>query len=203
METKVCSKCKVEQAVSEFYIAAKTKDGLRSDCKICQNKAATKYRNTTKGQEKSKAYQQNPENKEKANLLRRERRLKTAGYKTNEERQEQRQAQRREQRREHCNSEESIKLRRERERSYRYKAAYGITLEEYDKMFEAQKGLCWICGNPQRSKLSEHLCVDHNHETGEVRGLLCHTCNTTLGSYEMSKTWYEASKDKINSYLSK
>jgi hypothetical protein len=55
--------------------------------------------------------------------------------------------------------------------------AYGIEPEQYDTMFEKQKGLCAIC---QKNK---KLCVDHNHFTGEIRGLLCHDCNRGLGSF--------------------
>lgn len=55
------------------------------------------------------------------------------------------------------------------------KRRYGITLEEYDQMFERQHGLCEIC---QRDK---KLVVDHDHSTGKVRGLLCQPCNIMLG----------------------
>lgn len=57
---------------------------------------------------------------------------------------------------------------------------YGISLEEYALMFEAQLGLCAICGQPE-PRDDGNLCVDHNHATGEVRGLLCHNCNKSLG----------------------
>jgi len=47
-------------------------------------------------------------------------------------------------------------------------------------MFEKQKGCCKIC-NIHQSKTLKNLFVDHNHETGEVRALLCHNCNTAIG----------------------
>lgn len=52
---------------------------------------------------------------------------------------------------------------------------YGITLEQYDEMLEAQNGVCAICESAGR------LCVDHDHETNRVRGLLCVSCNRMLG----------------------
>lgn len=57
---------------------------------------------------------------------------------------------------------------------------FGITLDDYNVMLEAQGGVCAICGNidPVRS-----LAVDHCHETGKVRGLLCRDCNQGLGLY--------------------
>ena len=52
---------------------------------------------------------------------------------------------------------------------------YGITPEEYDRLFDTQGGKCAICG-----ELPRRLVVDHNHETGKVRGLLCFKCNNAL-----------------------
>lgn len=63
----------------------------------------------------------------------------------------------------------------------RLKYNYDITLEQYDAMFEAQDGNCIICGLPQ---LMKRLAVDHNHQTGEIRGLLCTNCNLLLGRIE-------------------
>ncbi len=59
---------------------------------------------------------------------------------------------------------------------------YGITIEEYDKMFELQSGGCAIC--KQKCPSGKKLAVDHNHETNEFRGLLCVRCNTALGSIQ-------------------
>ena len=60
------------------------------------------------------------------------------------------------------------------------KNRYGITLSQYNTMFREQKGCCKICGTHQ-TNLTKSLNVDHCHTTGEVRGLLCHSCNTMLG----------------------
>jgi hypothetical protein len=57
--------------------------------------------------------------------------------------------------------------------------AFGIGLEQYDKLFLAQEGRCAICGKHQ-TEFPRALAVDHNHETGEIRGLLCSKCNTSL-----------------------
>jgi hypothetical protein len=63
-------------------------------------------------------------------------------------------------------------------RSY-LKRKYGITLEQYDAMLEAQGGVCAICREPRLKERTLH--VDHDHETGEIRGLLCFRCNNALG----------------------
>ena len=61
--------------------------------------------------------------------------------------------------------------------AYHRKRAYGITEAEYGGMAFSQGWGCAICG----SKTEKDLLVDHNHDTGEIRGLLCHTCNSGIG----------------------
>lgn len=66
------------------------------------------------------------------------------------------------------------------------KSNYGITHEQYDEMFKAQQGVCAICREPEitvdpRTQKTKYLVVDHNHDTREVRGLLCGPCNLALG----------------------
>ena len=70
----------------------------------------------------------------------------------------------------------------DRQRNRKLIQRFGITLDEYNKMHDAQAGLCKICGNPE--ELDRRLAVDHNHETGKVRGLLCFKCNVILGHIE-------------------
>lgn len=62
---------------------------------------------------------------------------------------------------------------------------YGMTLDEYTKMYDNQKGCCDCCG-VHESKFKRKLHVDHNHQTGHVRGLLCTRCNPGLGYFEDS-----------------
>lgn len=78
-------------------------------------------------------------------------------------------------------SEKGRIANRKARRKCSLKKLYGVTLEQYDKMFVAQSGQCAICG---QSELGYRLCVDHNHKTGAVRGLLCHGCNLSLGHLE-------------------
>jgi Recombination endonuclease VII len=53
---------------------------------------------------------------------------------------------------------------------------YGITLDQYQSLLDKQNGGCAICGKtPEQER--KNLAVDHNHVTGEVRGLLCFHCN--------------------------
>lgn len=60
---------------------------------------------------------------------------------------------------------------------------YGITYEEFHAMIDAQDNVCSIC---KKSNGRQVLYVDHDHKTGRIRGLLCHTCNTFLGRIDDS-----------------
>ena len=56
-------------------------------------------------------------------------------------------------------------------------------MDDYEKMLAAQGGGCAICGTTDTSPWS-CFCVDHDHTSGEVRGLLCRACNTCIGQAE-------------------
>jgi len=59
---------------------------------------------------------------------------------------------------------------------------YGLSVDAYNDMLVAQAGGCAICGG-QNIK-GRRLAVDHNHQTGKVRGLLCDRCNRGLGNFQ-------------------
>jgi len=69
---------------------------------------------------------------------------------------------------------------RELHRRYALKRIFGITPEQWTEMFGDQNGCCAICGRPQMD-FKKRFHVDHDHETGKVRGLLCYRCNSMLG----------------------
>ncbi len=72
---------------------------------------------------------------------------------------------------------------REKRAAYKLKVRYGLSKETRDVMLVAQTGRCAICNNPFKNANGEPA-VDHNHSTGDVRGLLCFTCNTSLAVLE-------------------
>jgi hypothetical protein len=63
---------------------------------------------------------------------------------------------------------------------YSLKRRYSITVERYQEMLNAQDGLCACCGRPGEGG-ALRLLVDHDHDTGEIRGLICRRCNTGIG----------------------
>lgn len=69
-------------------------------------------------------------------------------------------------------------------RRHDLKRKYGVTPEWYDAQLEKQEGKCAICSRTEVDKKGRKLAVDHNHETGQVRGLLCARCNFSIAAFE-------------------
>lgn len=67
----------------------------------------------------------------------------------------------------------------ENKRRWAIKTRYGITTDQVESMFSEQKGACALCGLPLKK-----FHIDHNHNNGIVRGLLCHRCNIRLGGWD-------------------
>lgn len=157
---KKCSKCKVEKPLDQFSKDESRRDNLSPTCKPCIKNYHKEYylRNRENVTEKvRKRYEENP------NLaLERSKRR----YETNkQERLEQIRQWR-------GNNKHKI-------RWYGLKAKYGITKEEYESLIEKQNNVCAIC--KMENTNGKPLCVDHEHSTGKIRGLLCFSCNTALG----------------------
>ena len=77
---------------------------------------------------------------------------------------------------------------------------FGMTLQCYDKMLRDQNYSCAICGTKENivhKKTARSFAVDHNHETGEVRGLLCNTCNRGLGLFKDNITVLESAAEYL------
>ncbi len=240
METKRCTRCKVEKLRTEFYKSKSQSGGYRYECKKCSTilKADYTRRNPKKNCEASKAWAKRNPDKIRANsfaqsskrsgITDKEHRARLA-KKKGERAQDIKQCTRckttkptsefygltndrghkylaaeckacaagrsnewREKNPEKANASARESQRRyrrahpeESERKWRTSAykKFGITVDDYDKMFKAQNGVCKICELPQSGRF-KHLAVDHDHETGKVRGLLCMTCNRNLGYVE-------------------
>lgn len=72
-------------------------------------------------------------------------------------------------------------------RGYQLKYLFGITMDDYETILDGQMGVCAICGGMETRKDNKgnicRLAVDHDHDNGSVRGILCNACNTGLGRF--------------------
>lgn len=97
---------------------------------------------------------------------------------------------------------DSRKANPDRHAKYDWKSkirtAYGLTEEQYVDLYVSQNGCCAVCKSVIALK-GKQTHIDHDHETLEVRGLLCHGCNTAIGLFKEST---ESMKNAIN-YLEK
>ena len=83
-------------------------------------------------------------------------------------------------------SKKAPKRTKEKRKDYYLKAKYNTSWEEFSNLFTKQHGKCCICNKDlsvfaETSDYSNVACVDHNHTTGKIRGLLCNHCNTAIG----------------------
>lgn len=81
-------------------------------------------------------------------------------------------------------------------RSAQLKNRYGISLEVYNQMLEDQGGVCVLCRD--ECVTGNNLSVDHHHETGMVRGLLCRRCNTAIARADEYPDWLERAKEYLS-----
>ena len=156
METKVCSKCGISKPFSEFYIQ-------RNWCKSCMHLRNKKYYASRQEEARKLRRKYHLEHKESENKYGRE------WYANNKERGQ-------------TTSLTWYFDNLERAKANHLRHKFGITVDDYNKLLIAQDGKCAICGKSQ-IEFDVSFCVDHDHITGEIRGLLCGNCNKALGCF--------------------
>ena len=173
--TKVCRDCGQEKPVSEFY-RADTRDGYRGECRRCKTARTQALRDQRSGRPSKKKLrlpvtsdttlpchdcgEEKPDAEFYANPASQRRRGRNA----------------------RCHACQKVyrETHRARQRDWLLRQKYGITAAEYDEMYERQGGLCAICHQPE-ADARQSLAVDHCHDHGHVRELLCSTCNRGIG----------------------
>jgi len=85
--------------------------------------------------------------------------------------------------------------RRVRTRRQTLRRKYGLSLEEYDAMRVRQSGCCAIC-----DRRTNALYIDHDHQTGDVRGLLCSNCNFAIGQLRDDPTRCQAAAEYLRGH---
>ncbi len=98
---------------------------------------------------------------------------------------------------------EWIKNHPDNVKNNRLKSHYGIDLDWYNETLSKQGNGCAICGTkePGGAATNGYFHVDHDHETGKPRGLLCHACNTSLGGFKESTDLLQKAIDYLKSFL--
>lgn len=102
--------------------------------------------------------------------------------------------------------EENKDVVAKRKRSYYLRSTFGITIEQYDEMEASQGGLCAICrepeivADPKNPAVMKRLAVDHNHDSGKIRGLLCQRCNMGLGYFRDNDRLLNLAADYLQSH---
>jgi len=162
---KVCTKCGLEKDENYFYYRSRISKLRHAQCKECTSNEVSEYQRTEKGQEvRKKAYTKYAsKSSSKIKAAKRQ-----AEYRNNN-REDYLEKQRIY--REQPHVKEQIK-----NRLLMYK--YGITLKEKKTMWKEQNKKCLICFKDIDFK---EAVVDHDHETGEIRGILCNNCNAMIG----------------------
>lgn len=191
-ETKTCFACKIEKPVAEFYVNSQHRDGLSSRCKDC-TKAEMHDRWRAKhpepapwvmpteklcrgcGQTKPMDdFHRHTRNKDGRQGRCKECQTKTvlAGYRNDPQRHA-------------AYNREWDRRNPDRKADIQLKTRLGLPHGTYAKMLAEQDGKCAICGATPNG---QRLHVDHNADTGEVRGILCSNCNTGIGQLKHSET---------------
>ena len=76
---------------------------------------------------------------------------------------------------------------------------YGISMDDYYLLLGLQGGGCAICGSVDPKFGRKYFCVDHDHATQQVRGLLCHSCNLGLGHFQDSSVLLKSAQAYLDS----
>lgn len=160
METKTCNKCFLEKPIDSFHNDKYTVDGK---CKTCKNCASLKRYGRPHKEKRDKYLSKEFEDGTKLCTKCNEIKDKTEFYFMKSHGRH----------RSYCRlCETNSALQR----------TYKMSDEEFKKILDKkEKNVCDICGCGNQTKKGMH--IDHNHETGEVRGLLCNNCNLAIGFF--------------------
>jgi hypothetical protein len=163
---KKCRKCGVEKSMSSYYKDARFSGGIDIHCSDCRKKKTNEWRKSHPERAKEIGRNSRRRNPEKSRARAR------AWYASNKGK-----------------ALASMALRRKNNpdaiRNEKLRSNFGITLDQYNTISAEQNHACAICGTPQSEQLKK-MAVDHDHETGRIRSLLCHNCNVGLGNFKDS-----------------
>jgi hypothetical protein len=186
---KICSVCRTEKPLDQFYVRSNRPDGHTSQCKACDIKRVREKQAQYKAQPKPdisgtmktcpRCAKEKPItefNQAKSTRSGVSTYCKPCAYELYDMRRR-------------ANLPQFAEISRqwraknpERNRDHGLKKNYGVPLGTYARMLEAQNGKCAICGRTDSGSKRGRFHLDHDHATGVIRGLLCHGCNVGIGS---------------------
>lgn len=189
---KYCSGCKEYLPLESFGLSKNGSQGRRNKCKSCRNKDEKAYSQ----QNVARVSEWRKNNPDKDKILRgawnKSDGKKTADKRWVENHPEYVYApteQAKENKKAYTKKRKEQGLIEKIALKSRLKIQYGLTVEEYEKLLSSHQGVCAICGEQETAVYNgkiKRLAIDHNHETGEVRGILCDRCNRGLGFFRNS-----------------
>lgn len=158
-DLKTCGRCKETKTMGDFHKTTKTKDGVQWQCKACDKLGHAARYLVHKEKIKAQNDKYKLENKEKLGAAAKE-------WKKN-------------------NPDKVKKY----QRISNLRTLFGIEVEDYERMLKDQDGKCAICRQPEtfihhQTNEIANLAVDHCHTTGNIRKLLCKSCNNGLGLFK-------------------
>jgi len=171
-DPKFCVACKTEKRLTEFGWHDQAKGQHRSICKVCVSEHSHGYYQSPKGKKKRESWMR--KNKDLINRYKELYRLRDLAH---------------------------PEQKKEKNHEYRLKHDYKMSKEEYDQRLKDQNGQCAICGKekPYRQE-GKKFTVDHDHETGKLRGLLCINCNAGLGHFKDDPSLLRSAIDYLRRY---
>lgn len=180
METKKCTTCKIEQPLSEYRKDASRSNGIHPTCNNCNKEIQRKWYKNNKEKARDNSSKRYHEKKDIINAKRREKRK---------------------------NNPEEFRAKAKalynpitsKAASWKNAGIKNMTYEKYLQMLADQNNCCAICES-HVDLFKKQLAVDHNHETGEVRGLLCLACNGGIGKLKDSIPMLEKAIKYLKKY---
>lgn len=171
---KICTKCRESKVEKDFSKSKASKDGLRSWCKKCCSTSAKRLKEKYKNKKESFK-----KGKKRCSSCKKEKKYsefsKAAGQRDGHH--------------SYC---------RDCDKWKKIETRYGLRKFEFLERFETQEGCCDSCGKKFKGSKDTDICVDHNHKTGKVRGLLCTKCNRDLVAAIENENFFKAFRYYFN-----
>lgn len=187
-DSRRCTKCAVDKPLSEFSRAPRGKHGRKASCKACDaSRHAAQYIPRPRGPRREPLPLDTPKACRKCGVTK-----TLADFSLSRKATETANAVYRSDCKECCSTRarqwfaENSDRANENRRRWNLQNTYGLSVAEYNALLRKQGGVCAVCGKDEpnahgRTGKQFRLAVDHCHETGAVRGLLCQKCNRAIG----------------------